>query len=141
MNQIMFCVGSWSEQYLTSPSRKSGLSPTSPVDVTFATAASVCGSIRPHRYLGALLLGRQVGAVDRGDAVGGEAAVALRPLAGGGGAVERLNLLGEAGDEVFVGRGRGPALLGADLLDHVDVAELILSRVVGRHRRVRVDVA
>src|SRR5262245_34521283 len=58
-------------------------------------------SMSAHRHLGALAFGRQIGAVDGGDAIGAKAAVALRRLARGGAAVEGLDLLREARDEVL----------------------------------------
>ena len=42
---------------------------------------------------------------------------------------------------ILVGCGWGPALLGADLLHHVDIVERRLDRVVGLHRRIGIDVA
>jgi hypothetical protein len=46
-----------------------------------------------------------------------------------------LDRHGQCGGILVRGR-RGPALFGADLLHHIDVAELFLDGIVGLHRRI-----
>src|SRR5262249_25327369 len=99
------------------------------------------GSISPNGDLRSLVFGRQVRTVARRDAVGAEPAVAFGWLACGNSSIERLDFLRKASDEVFIGRRGSPALLCADLLNHVDVAKLLIDGIIGLHCRIRVDIA
>ena len=87
------------------------------------------------------LCGGAVGGVQHGGGHEPQFGAALRGAAVGETLVEVGQLLRVAVHPVLVGRRLRPALLGADLLHHVHVVELLLARVVGLQRVDRIQVA
>src|SRR6266542_2187186 len=90
-----------------------------------------------HLHLLTMALRRDIACIERGHGVARDVRVRLWPAALGAALQEVLNLGVEALLPFLVGGGMAPPLLGAELLDEIDIAELRGFRVVRDEHAVR----